>query len=161
MFSDFWRDILAILGFVLTALGLLYAIVQIRLTKSAAQAAEEAAKKTLAESQLSFQRYAAATAHRFISEAKIHVENKQWEKAAVRINDVADQVAQLAGFDAEWQQYAEKLRNWAAVCQRHAIGELSRFVSLKWIGFLVQLQAKIDSCHGPFKGVGPEASDDT
>jgi hypothetical protein len=131
------------------------------LTKSAAQAAEEAAKKTLAESQLNYRRYAAATAHRFFSEAKIHLDNEAWETAAGRINDVADQVAQLVSFDAEWQQFAEQLRKWARVCRRHATSERPRFDTPKWTTFTILLQRKIDSWHGPFQGLDRETDDDT
>src|SRR4051794_5263941 len=101
MFTDFQRDVLSLVGFLLTTAGLVYAIVQIRMTQSAAKAAEEAAKKTLAESRLSFRRYAAGNAHRFISSAKTHVDDADWVKAAMRIDDVADLVAQLGHFDAE------------------------------------------------------------
>jgi hypothetical protein len=90
--TEFWRDLLSlvslgltVVGFILTALGLWYAILQIRKTKSAVEAAEEAANRALAESERNFQRYAAANAHRFINEAKMHVDGKAWEKAAMRL----------------------------------------------------------------------------
>ena len=161
LFTDLWRDVISIAGFSLTALGLIYAIVQIRKTKSAAHAAEEAANQSLAETHASFQRYAAATAHRFINEAQIHIDNQQWEKAAVRFNDVADQAAQLAALDSEWERLAEELRSWAATCGRHAMGELTRFAKNKWVRFIVRLQAKIDSCHGPFRDMPRERPNDT
>jgi uncharacterized membrane protein len=59
-FSDGWRDTVAVgslvvtvAGLVATIVGLYYAIVQIRKTKTAAQAAEEAANRAVRDSQLS------------------------------------------------------------------------------------------------------------
>jgi hypothetical protein len=76
--------LIAIVGFGLTAAGLVYAILQIRKTKTAAEAAEEAAKRALTESRRNLQRYAAGNAHRFVNEAKTHVDRQEWEKAAIR-----------------------------------------------------------------------------
>jgi hypothetical protein len=80
--SKGWKDVLNIASIVVgavsllaTVVGLLYAIAQIRKTKSAAAAALE-------ESRQSYHRFAAGNAHRFIKEARIHVENKQWTLAA-------------------------------------------------------------------------------
>src|SRR4051812_24558135 len=94
--SEGWRDAISIVSLIATVVGLLYAIAQIRKTKSAANAAKEAADKALAESRRSYHRFAARNARRLVSEAKIHVDNKAWALAAFRLNDLADQVAQLA-----------------------------------------------------------------
>jgi len=148
--TDLWRDVVSILGFIVTTAGLVYAILQIRKTKSAAEAAEAAARSALAESQRNFQRYAAGNAHRFINEAKLHVDRQEWEKAATRLNDLADQAAQLGDVDEDWRQLADELRTWASICTRHAAGSKAKFVRNKWTTFSVRLQAKIDRYHGPF-----------
>lgn len=168
LLTDFWRDLTAIasaaitiVGFIVTVVSLVYAIRQIRQTKSAAEAAREAATSALAESRRGFQRYAAANAHRFVNEAKIHVENKSWAMAALRLSDLADQAAQLASIEAAWIQLAEELREWEATSRRVAAGELKRFAANKWFEFALRLQAKIDSYYGPFPAAGREVDGDS
>jgi hypothetical protein len=161
LLTDFWRDVISLVGFGLTAAGLVYAILQIRKTKSAAEAAEEAAKKAVIESQRNFQRYAAGNAHRYVHEAKGHVERQEWEKAATRLNDLADQVGQLAHMDDEWRQMADALRMWAEDCTRHARGAKSRFAKNKWAAFYLSLQAKIDLYYGPFAPTREEVPDES
>jgi hypothetical protein len=152
LLTDFWRDVITIIGFVFTTAGLVYAILQIRKTKSVAEAAEEAAKRAVVESQRNFQRYAAGNAHRYINEVKSYVDRQDWEKAAIRLSDLADQAVQLVHSDEEWRELADKLRNWAATCSRHASGSKSKFAKNKWTAFSVRLQRKIDNYYGPFPG---------
>jgi hypothetical protein len=155
--DEFLRDLLSIagvavsvLGTLATLLGLYYAILQIRKTASAAQAASEAAKNTLEESQRNFHNYAIANANRFVNEAKIHIENGHWERAAVRLNDLADQGAQLVSNDEGWADTVAELRDWGNICLRLKKEEIKRFPTAKWLLFLQDLQAKIDSRYGPF-----------
>jgi hypothetical protein len=142
--SEGWRDAVSITSLVATIVGLWYAIVQIRRTKSAANAAREAADKALAESRRSYHRYTLANAQRFIKEAKIHVENKTWALAAFRLNDLADQAAQLVGEDPEWRLFANELREWEATCQGQARGLKKTFTVLKWSEFTRRLQSLSD-----------------
>lgn len=155
--SETWGNFIAIAGFVLTLVGfiatlasLFYAIRQIRETKSAAVAAQEAAAQAVAEGRRSFERYAAANAHRLITLAKDHIGRTEWQMAAVRANDLADHVAQLAVADLEWRQHVDDLRTWEAMFVRLARGDLKRFDSGKWIEFSLRLQRKIDSLHAVF-----------
>jgi hypothetical protein len=161
LLTDFWRDVVSLVGFLMTAAGLVYAILQIRKTKSAAEAAGEAARRALLESRLSFQRYAAGNAHRFANEAKMHVDRQEWDKAATRLNDLADQVAQLAHLNEEWRQLTDNLRNWAATCTRHAAGVKTRFAKNKWVEFAVVLQGKLDHYYGPFAPPSEGVVDDS
>lgn len=149
--TDFWRDFIAVFGLILTAAGLIYAIIQIRLTKSAAQAAAEAAEKNLAENQQDFQRYLASNANRFINEVKKHLQLEKWAEAGMRINDIADQGSGLISIDPKWQELVQELREWADTCSRLATGTLKRFPKSKWQPFVIRLQAKIDSAHSPFQ----------
>lgn len=146
MLNDFWRDILTIVGFASTIAGLYYAIAQIRKTKTAARAAEEASKTALNESHYLFQRYAASNAQRFINEATIHVENRSWQEGRMRVNDLADQAGQLASLDPAWQEFADTLRRWSATLGKMTRNKSARFASNKWAEFVVRLQTKIDSC---------------
>jgi hypothetical protein len=89
LLTDFWRDLISIISTVGTLAGLVYAIVQIAKTKSAAQAARTAAKLAQAESHAAFHAYAAAMAHRFVNEIHLHVNGEKWEFAALRLRDLA------------------------------------------------------------------------
>jgi hypothetical protein len=120
--AEFWNNVIAVGGFILTAVGfvvtvlsLIYAIRQIKETKSAATAARDAATAALAESRRYFQRYVAANCHRYVHEVIIHVENKEWHLAALRLDDLADQVAQLSSEDHAWQRFVDELRTWRAL----------------------------------------------
>jgi hypothetical protein len=168
LLSDGWRDvisiaslILSVLGLAATVVGLWYAIDQIRKTKSAADAAKEAADEALTESRESYNRYTAANAHRLLKEVKIHVQGEVWILAAVRLADLADQVAQLANEDPEWKPFADELREWEAACQRRARGVKKRFAVDKWGEFTRRLQAQMDSWSGPFPPATQETTDDT
>ena len=154
--TDYSRDLLSIasivisiVGFALTVLSLLYAIQQIRMTKTAAEAAEEAAKKTLLESEYLFTRFAAANSLRFLAEVRLFVDSKSWGFAALRLGDLRDQVAQLAKLDKDCESLVVGLRRWETTLR-----ELSReegiFSERKWLLFAVRLQNKIDQLHTPF-----------
>jgi hypothetical protein len=165
LLSEAWRDILTIVSLVITAagflgtvVGLVYAIRQIKQTKTAALAAKEASDRALADSRKGFHHYTAANAHRFVNEAKIHVGNESWAMAAMRLGDLADQLAQLG---AEWKELVAKLREWDAACTRRANGSRKSFALDKWSDFAVHLQERIDGYYGPFVGIASEGSDDS
>jgi hypothetical protein len=80
----------------------------------------------------------------------MHVEKKEWAKASLRMNDVADQVAQLTSLDPAWGQFVNAVRQWSTTYSRLASEELKRPLKGKWREFIVELQARIDACHGPF-----------
>jgi hypothetical protein len=138
----------------------LYTIRQIRETKSAAAAARDAANETLAESRRSYQRYAASVAYRLVSEAKIHVDNKAWGQAALRLGDLADQALQLASADPGWGELADELRKWEADFRRISLGYKKGIAATKWNEFLVRLHREIARYHGPFPAAGQEMSND-
>src|SRR5437870_63369 len=100
------RDIVNVVGFGLTFVGLFVAWRQLRKTQSAASAAETAAKRAVEENRFAYLKFAAALAHRNLHEAKIHVDNKTWVKAALRTNDLAEQLAQLEALDKTWGQFS-------------------------------------------------------
>jgi hypothetical protein len=147
-------------GFGLTTLGLVYTIVQIRKTKSAAKAAAEAADKVLLENTRNFLKYSAIFAHRFINEAKNHIHKGEWEQADKRISDLAVHSAQLAINDAIWKGFTEQIRIWASTCNRMASGKLKRFPQSKWVEFIIKIEAKIDELIGPFIVQNQEARND-
>jgi len=137
----------------LTAAGLIYAIAQIRKTKSAAQAAEEAAKIVLHETQKSFQKYVIALAHRFINEVKalVRAQPPDWVKAAMRLSDLADQMAHTVSPAAVANSEVDEVRNWAGRFHKYAVGKLKRFPDKEWEAFLARFESRIDSLMRPFE----------
>jgi hypothetical protein len=122
-----WRDVCATAGFTLTFVGFAITLVQLRKTQSAAKAAEVAATKTLEESRFAFYKFAVALAHRYVHEAKIHVDNEAWERAAIRLSDLTDQMNQLVSLEETWTVLATELHIWSVTCNRLRSNELKRF----------------------------------
>ena len=153
MLPDLWRDLVSLFGFVATLAGLWYAIRQIRLTKTAAVAAKEAALRAVEGSKSDFQRYAVANAQRFFHEAIIQVDIKAWDMASIRLHDLADQIAQLAKVDPEsrqlWQALTETAREQATTMKRVAGNEIKP-QHRKWEAFKANVRRQFDVAHGPF-----------
>lgn len=149
--DESWRDIVTLGGFGLTILGLMVTFVQLRKTQSAAKAARVAAERALVESRSAYQKFTVALAHRFVHECKIHVENSAWEKAAIRLSDLTDQMNQLVSLDASWSEFAGELHGWSVTCNRLRLGELKRFPeSQKWLELCSRVEAKLARLLGPF-----------
>ncbi len=142
--------VLTVVGFVLTLLSLWYAIVQVRKTASAAEAARSAAEATLIESRRTFQRYELAQVLRYMNEARLHVEARDWPRAAIRLSDLGDRAAQLANLSPEWPQLAHELRRWADDFSRFVPGATPKYPTRKWKELLQRLQVILDVSHGPF-----------
>ena len=145
MLNDLVRDIIAIAGLVVTFVGFYLAITQIWKTTSAAKAAEEAARLALEESQRSFRKFAALFAHRFVNEVKLHIQNEDWSKAAMRAGDLADQMAQIDN------QSVEKLRALSTSFTRLAAGQSERKSTRKWIELLTAVESQVDFFIRPFE----------
>jgi hypothetical protein len=152
--------VLSAIGFLATLFSLWYAIRQVKKAKSAAEAARDAAQATLAQSKQQFVRYVAGNSQRFVNEVIIYIRNRAWHLAALRLNDLADQLAQMAIFDPECQRFVEGLRTWSATLHRLDRGEITRFAATRWADFLLALHAKIDSYYGPFPAAEQELDND-
>ena len=141
---------LTIVGFLLTVIGLCYAIAQIRKTESAAQAAKKAALDAIQEARRGFQKFAVAFAHRFLNEVKIHLRNQHFDRAALRLDDLATHLAQLSSPEEKWLSLQKKVRVWANSCNQRAKDETSEFAEKKLSDFLLKLESEIDRLFGPF-----------
>jgi hypothetical protein len=148
--AEFWRDVVSLGSAIITIASLIYAIRQIRRAESAATAARSAAVETLENSRRSFQRFAPANAIRFSTEANAYVEGQMWDRAALRVGDLADQAAQLAEREQDWKVVIEELRGWEVTLKRIARGK-AKFLPPKWDKTLRSVQMLIDAQHGPFK----------
>ena len=151
--NDFWRDIVSVVSAVVTVVGFLVAYWQLRKTRSAALAAKDAAIRAVEESRGRFRKFILSNLFRFLTEARLHVNEKKWEMAAIRLGDVADQVSQLADVDHEWRPLLSEIRHWEETL-RGRTSRGVRFAPRKWADLLTRLQSKIDRDHGPFKDKG-------
>jgi hypothetical protein len=149
--DDGWRDIISVGSFLVTIVGFVVAFIQLHKAKSAIDAAQEATQKTLLETQQRYQRHIVSIADRFFSEVKMLVGKSIWDRASIRIGDVADQFAQAIDFDEEWAVLVNELRMWEQALSKLSINPNARFASRKWADFIVRIQQKIDQYHGPFK----------
>lgn len=140
------RDIINIAGI----FGLLVALIQLWKTESAAQAAKQAAESVLRQHIENFQKFAAMFAHRFANEAQTHVENKHWDMAAVRLDDLADHLAALGAIDVAWQSLVRETREFARSCHNKKLSVR------KWPKFLLKVKSMIDQLNAMFPKVEKE-----
>ena len=85
---------------------------------------------------------------RFMAEARLFANAEHWDRAALRLRDVADQLSQFADADPSWQALLGELRRWDASTPANP-GR--KFTGRRWASLIERLQAKMDSHHGPFK----------
>jgi hypothetical protein len=126
-------------------LGFWYTILQVRKTKAAAVAAEEAANRVLNERWGSFRKLVAANAHRYLSEVNRWIVGDDWALAGLRAVDLADQLAQLTGEDAELGPLIEQIRTQAQVMTEKGKNLKKVFAKRQWHEIALRLQGKIDT----------------
>ena len=103
-----------------------------------------------------------AQANRLLSEAKRLVQTNQWQLAAVRLDDMAENVMQFATVDTQWEEMAETLREFSVQFERVANEDLKPDpVRRKWHKEQPKLSHKLGQHHGPFLSVQQEPNDDT
>lgn len=160
--TDRARDIISlvsiaitIVGFILTVASLWYAIQQIRKTKTAAEAASEAANRAVRDSETLILRFAIANAVRFLAEVRLHLEAKAWSFASLRAADLADQIAQLARNDGACRDLVQTLRVWESTFRKLHRGD-GEFNEPKWLRYMIKIQTKLDQLHTPFQHDEPE-----
>ena len=146
-----WRDVLTIAGLTLTLLGLAYTIYQVRRATSAADAAKNAAEATRAEARDRFRLFTGVALQGMAQEAIAYIEDEQWGKATLRLDDLAEEVSRL-GDDSEWDSLAGGLRDAANECRGLDSGRYTKKMYPKWQQLLKDLRAKLSSRFGPFNG---------
>ena len=150
LLNDMARDIISLVSLVVSLVGFGVTIWQLRKTRSAADAAKRSAELALEESRNKFRKYVFANVLRLLSEARLHGENRVWERAAVRLNDLADQVSQLSDADEEWAELLSRLRAWNEVLLDPTRRDKPA-TQKKWAELITRVQSKIDREHGPFR----------
>lgn len=153
--NDFWKDALSIVsaaGFILTAIGVWLAWLQMRHTTSAAQAASQAAISAIEESRSQYNRYVIAQAYRLLTETRVYLKNNSWDAAAMRLGDLADLLIQVAGDDTIWAELAGRIQTMENTFERVHRGESSFSESLKgkWYKLDRELRTKIAENLKPF-----------
>ncbi|MCI0705763.1 MAG: hypothetical protein L0241_32280, partial [Planctomycetia bacterium] len=88
-----WGFVVGVVGLVVGVVGFGYTIYQVWKVKAAAEAAKEAAEKTLAESREAYEKLAGAFASRLLSDLEDAVNSKDWALATIRAKDVAELVS--------------------------------------------------------------------
>src|SRR5579871_4271925 len=148
--DESWRDVLSIAGLIVTVVGFLVTIWQLWKTRSAALAAELAAERALEESRFAYHKFAIALAHRYLQEAKIHADNKAWEKAGIRLSDLTSQLHHLLAMDESWNAFIIELDAWSITYNRLSAQEVKRFDKKKWLDLCGRLERKLNEKSGPF-----------
>lgn len=154
--SDFWQDMLSILGvvgFVLTAIGVWLAYVQICKTASAAKAATDAAIATYNETRSQYKQYIVAQASRLLMGCQAHVLGATWQLAAARVEDLADIILQLADDDPHWIDFIEPLAKIGEQFNRVQLGQIKYTIRLnkEWETLYRGIRLKISENNRPFE----------
>lgn len=156
--DPWWSDFYAVGGFVVGVLGLAvgfagfgYTIYQVRKVKVAALAAEEAAKRTLAESKASYERFVGGYTSRLLSELRNAEAVEDWKLAVVRCHDLAELLGTLAVSRQVIGELSRELRDFGQKFTRRASGEKPKFSQQKWARLLTMLHEFLDQLNTPFR----------
>lgn len=149
--SDVWRDFAAWFSLFLTFLGFSYTVYQVTLIASAARAARDAASQAREESRRRLFQFTAASIHQLINAVSDDLERQQWGKAVIRLNNLADEAAQIGGQETEWMELVRELRLTAADCHALESGRRRRATHAKWFAMLRRLRTRLDVFFGPLR----------
>lgn len=153
--TEFAQDTLTIVGacgFVLTAIGVWLAWLQMRRTTSAAEAASQTAVAALTESRDQYNRYIITHSSRLLTETRVYIKNESWYAAAMRLGDLADLLLQVAGNEPVWSELAGRLQTMEKSFDRIHRNESTFSESLKgkWHKLDRELRTQIEvSFHSP------------
>ncbi|HTU20726.1 MAG TPA: hypothetical protein VMG10_21880 [Gemmataceae bacterium] len=149
--SEAWRDFVAWFSLFLTTLGLGYTVYQVTLIESSARAAKKAAEGARLESRRRLFQLTAASIHQLINAVSDDLERREWGKAMIRLNNLADQAAQIGGSDMEWVELVHGLREAAADCLALESQRRGRPTHAKWLNLLTDLRTRLDAFFGPLR----------
>lgn len=149
--SEGCHDFIAWFSLFLTILGLGYTVYQVTLIESSTRAAEKAAEGARQESRRRLFQLTAASVHQLINAVSDDLERREWGKAVIRLNNLADQAAQIGGPDAEWGELVRGLREAAADCLALESQRRGRPAHVKWLNLLTVLRARLDAFFGPLR----------
>lgn len=146
-----WGFVAGVLGCIVGLVGFAYTIYQVRKVQAAAEAAREAAMKTLTESKASYERFVGAYATRLLSELRTAEVAEDWKLATVRCHDLAEMLGTLAASRPEVGELIRELRDFGKKFTRRASGDKPKFSQPKWDRLLNGLHELLDQLNTPFR----------
>lgn len=164
--SQCWNDFLTIGGFLVGVISLVLGVIAFYYTlralweardaakasKTAAEAARDAANKTLAESKGAYGKFVGSFASRILADLKKAVDDQDWKLATVRADDLAEFVASVPHEIPTAGDEAALLRVFG---RKFAAGDAEhkpKFNTAKWNELILKLHAHLDSVNAPFGG---------
>lgn len=147
--SDAWRDFAAWFSLFLTFLGFGYTVYQVTLIESATRAARDAANQAREESRRRLLQFTAASVHQLINAVSDDLERREWGKAVIRLNYLADHAAQIGGQESGWAELVRGLRKAGAECLALESERHGKPTHTKWLALLTTLRARLDAFYGP------------
>jgi hypothetical protein len=147
--------ILTLVGTLATLAGLVLTLLQVRKTKTAAEAAKKAVDETLDRLRAATGQYAVSMAKRRLIQVRELADNKNWMGVASRLDELAESTAQLAqtfpAASEAWMSEVGQVHEWSATFARHAsrsTGPKAKELE-KWTAFATAMATKFDRIHGP------------
>ncbi|MBO0701019.1 MAG: hypothetical protein J2P46_21670 [Zavarzinella sp.] len=155
--TELWNDFTAVGGLVVGVAGLLvgvlgfaYTIRQVWKTQSAAEAARQAADRAAGEAARTFRRFLVGQAHVVFSELCLLVQDQHWDLGAVRSEDLAGLLAQLADDPATVAGLVDLLRDSALAMRRKERLASARFPQRQWQRTTRQVRDYLDRAIAPY-----------
>ena len=154
-----WGFVVGVFGCTVGVFGFAYTIYQVRKVKAAAEAAAEAATKTLAESKGAYERFVAAFGSRLLSELENAINTKDWKLAVVRSQDLAELLATLpsaladpaaAALIAQMTNLRDLTEEFVRLVDAKA-EKIPPRVAKKWSPLRLLLHSRLDQLRKPFR----------
>src|SRR4051794_3034814 len=143
-----WSDFYTVAGFYVGVVGLVIGVVgfavtiwQIRQAKTAADAAKDAANRTLTESKDSFERFVAAFASRLLSELQRAEDSKDWQLANLRTHDLAELLGTIDVVEFDATVLVARLREFEQKFADRKAERNPKFSQVKWDKLVNDLHA--------------------
>ena len=87
-----------------------------------------------------------------LKEPPARTDHSAWEKVAIRLRDLTDQVNLLLGLDEGWADLIKELHDWSTTCDRRMMEKEARFSKKKWLDFCRRVETKLSQMMSPFTG---------
>jgi len=128
---DEFISILSAIGFLLTAIGVAFAWVQLKRTQKSAEAAADAARNAAIESRSRYNKFTVNQSLRFISEIETYADIAQWKLAVLRLGDLSQAMNQTEPLTEDWNKLVESIDRMRNSFRRIEDGETKYTPNLK------------------------------
>jgi hypothetical protein len=143
-----WNDFFTVAGFFVGVIGFAVTIWQLRRTRSAAQAAKQAALQTLNETRVAYDRFIAGIAYKYFAELRMYADSKQWHLALLRCDDLADLLSQQKVQDLAVAATMRQLREFSRVFVDMRDLTRMKFSRKKWDIAVTSIHTLVDGIRG-------------